>query len=206
MQKSFYRYYSASIAAGETREFNVYARFIALLSWSGTTEAIVQIGDQPEETLPAGLQVSLPYDDEGKPVYFDKIRIRNANAGAVTVKFAVSAGLIGDSNLLLSGSTLEDILEQLSGLGTGTDEDFVAISNVEATLVIAANADRKSVMVQNLPTNTGLMYVGYTNTMTKTKCRALIAPGQIFSTSTHPGTLYLMADVNGEEVAVGEDV
>lgn len=203
MGKSIYRDYQRTIAAGETIEINVFGRFLTLLENDGTNDALVSIAGQGEERFPAGVSVELPVEN-GREEFFGLLRIRNDNAGAIIIRLATSAGKIFDNRLLLSGSVFADILNQLQG-----DSDFVgygqvAISSTVATQIVAAATTRKSVIIQNLPTNTGVMYIGYDNTVTATKNIVTLAPGQSYETDDFRGTLFALAAVNSEKVSYGE--
>lgn len=202
MGKSFYRYYKRSIAAGDTAEINVFGKFLALLAWDGTNKALVQIGENSEEEFPAGVSIELPADENGQ-VFFGKVRIRNNNASTSIVELAISAGLIFDSRLTLSGSVLDNILDEMRGATTAQGYGLVTVGTA-TTQVVASNTSRKSALIQNLPTNTGLMYIGFDNTLTTSNYVAVLSPGQIYSVDDYLGDLYCLGSVAAEKVSYGE--
>lgn len=200
--KSFYQYFSVDIPANSTREINVYGRNMVILSWDGTLDAEIRLGDQPEQTFPAGIAVELPVNSGGQ-LYFNKALIRNPNGSTATLKIAFSAGKIDDRRLTLSGTTFSDILAELRGETAPQGFGLVSVGTT-VTKVVASNTDRKSVLIQNPPTNTGLMYIGYDNTVLATKYVAVISPGQIFSCDDYRGDLWALGTVASEKVSYGE--
>lgn len=200
--KSFYRYYNVTIGAGASREINVQAKFMAVLSWDGTNKALIRVGDQPEENFPAGVAIKLP-NVSGRDEFFGKVIIRNDNVSSAILEIAFSDGEIYDNRLTLSGTVFDNLLAEARGETAPQGFGLVTIGTA-VTLAVASNTDRKSVLIQNPPTNTGLMYVGFDNTLLSTKYACVLSAGQIFSCDDYRGDIYCLGTVAGEKISYGE--
>lgn len=200
--KSIFRNYTRAIAAGATEEINVYGRFLTLLEWDGALDPQISIGGQTAEDFPSGVAIELPAID-GLDEFFGKLRITNPNATTQSIRIATSAGRIFDNRLQLSGTVFDNILTELRG--DSVPESYGLVNaTVAAALIVPANANRRSALIQNLPTNSYVKYVGFDNTVSAAKFVAMITPGQIFSTDDYRGDLYLASATGAENVSYGE--
>ncbi|GAJ08469.1 unnamed protein product, partial [marine sediment metagenome] len=75
---------------------------------------------------------------------------------------------------------------------------------IAASVVMALNAARHSLSVQAKSTNTGIIYIGYDDTVTTTKWIAELQPGQSYSTDDWKGTIYAIATVAEQKLGFGE--
>lgn len=202
---SFYRYYPVTIPANESREINVHASFIIVLAWDGANKPLIRVGNEPEEQFPSGIAVQLPLSlqSDGKKAFFGKVVIRNDNASDSVLEIAFAAGQIFDSRLTLTGSALDSLLAEAQGETSPQGFGLVTIGT-GVVKAVASNTDRKSVLIQNPPTNTGLMYVGFDNTVLATKYICVLSAGQIFSTDDYRGDIWCLGTVAAEKIAYGE--
>ncbi len=70
--------------------------------------------------------------------------------------------------------------------------------------VLAANSDRKACTVQAKSTNTGIIYVGFDNTVTTTKWVAELQPGMSFSVDDYRGAIFVYGSAAGQKLGYGE--
>lgn len=203
MSKSLYQYYSQTIQPNKIAEYFVDGRFFTLLDWDGSDDPLISLGDQTEQVFPSGLGVSLSQADG--TVFIKNIRIRNTNASAVTVAFAISAWELKDSRFKLSGSVFTDILNQMRGQSNAGSYGLINVNNATATQILAVNTNRKSLMIQNIPGNSGVMYIGKDNQVSNTKFMAAILPGQFYSRSDYQGEIWAAAGIDQEQLAYSDD-
>lgn len=75
---------------------------------------------------------------------------------------------------------------------------------VAAVQILAANANRKSCIVQAKASNTGMIYLGGDNTVGPTKWFAELAPGQPFSIDDYRGAIWAESNLAAQLVGYGE--
>lgn len=80
----------------------------------------------------------------------------------------------------------------------------ITVGNAAAVEIIAVNADRKGCIVQAKSTNTGIIYIGFDNTVTTTKWAVELKAGQTFSLDDYRGDLWARASAAGQLVGWGE--
>jgi hypothetical protein len=112
--------------------------------------------------------------------------------------------IIDNRTAIITQQTLEDILAELRGNSTAQGFNEVAISNVTATSVVAANTSRKSVIIYAKDTNTGKMYLGFDNTVATNKYFIILNPGQAYAIDDYRGAIFALATVNSEKLSYGE--
>jgi len=102
---------------------------------------------------------------------------------------------------------LSDILEELRGNTTAGNFNTVQISSgAGGTQIVAANTDRKSLVIQNMPAGTGNLYLGFDNTLSATKCFACLQPGASWTIDDYRGAVFGLQTVNLDRAAYGEAV
>lgn len=129
------------------------------------------------------------------------------------------AGQTGTMKILIASEapTLFDILDNRSAIseatqgvldelrGDVTPEDYnQATIGVAQSEVLAANTDRKSFSIQAKSTNTGIVYVGFDNTVTSTKWWAELEPGQSCDGDDYRGPLHAIATVAAQLIGYAE--
>lgn len=100
--------------------------------------------------------------------------------------------------------SLDDILGQLRGDTTPENFDTEKTVGLTAVSIIASNANRKACCVQAKSTNTGIIYVGFTNLVTSSKWIAELQAGMSFTIDDYRGDIYAIATVAGQLVGWGE--
>ncbi len=91
--------------------------------------------------------------------------------------------------------------------GDLTPENFgleQTIGNAAAVNVITANAGRKAAIIQAKSINTGIVYIGFDNTVATNLWVAQLQAGMSFSIDDYRGDLYARADAVGQLVGWGE--
>ncbi|TAL00631.1 MAG: hypothetical protein EPO08_13000 [Rhodospirillaceae bacterium] len=143
------------LAANETKTVARAGRSYLVIDI--TTDGVVLIGmsQQPTDFLRKAVGDSVSPDEND----FSELQFLNTSAGAVTVTIKTSFGQIVDNRLnLVSGSI------PVTGVGNfkvddqgadGITDTADAALAAGATLAIAANANRKALMVFNPPSSTG---------------------------------------------------
>jgi len=199
MGKSNYRHFSITIAANAIEEVFAYGRFLTMLDDTATTDTKVSIGGDSEETLPKGLSVELPQGETP----FTILRFHNQTGVAITVTFALSSGRVYDSRLTLSGSVFDSTLAELQGDTVPENWGDVAVG-LAAVSIVALNANRKSILIQADPTNTGVIYIGYDNTTASNKKIATLSAGQIWAADDYRGVVWAIASAAAQSVSYSE--
>ncbi len=127
--------------------------------------------------------------------------------GTMTVLIAAEApelfNIVDNRSAVSQGIT--GILGELQGDVTpetwGTEK---TVGNAGAVEVLDANANRKGGIIQAKAVNTGIVYIGFDNTVTTTKWIAELQPGQAFTIDNYRGDLWARADAAGQFVGFGE--
>jgi len=102
-------------------------------------------------------------------------------------------------------TSMLDILEELQGIATpGTYDTSKTVNTTPAVLILAANTARKGCIIQSKEVNTGLIYLGFADTVTTSKWFAQLQPGQAFSVDDYRGPIYAISDTAGQLVGSGE--
>lgn len=197
MGRSSYRYFSVTLSAGQVLPINVFARYITILSNSISTNPEISIGGDQFETIKAGLSIELPEGD-----MIQEIQLRNPAAGAMTLTFALSAGKIIDSSLVIAGSV--NIIDvTASATGSLNAEGTVGLAQATA---LAANANRKSFSIQAEPANTGLIYVAYVTGVDTTHYKVILQKGQFLVDDKWRGAVYVYGSAAGQKYGAQEEI
>ena len=94
--------------------------------------------------------------------------------------------------MVSAGRTARPTLPVDERLGQTGSYDSTAVST-SATLVVAADTDRQSVLVQNLSTDTPA-YVGFDNAVTAASGVRVPAGGGVYSDDSFTGDIYVIAE------------
>jgi len=194
------QHFQETIAAGERKIIYAYSRMLTILENSASDDIKVGIGEMLPTLLRAGLQYELPEGDN-----FDRLAFENQSGSSTTVKFILSMGRVHDNRLTITGSVFSDLLTKLQGDTTpetvGTEK---TVGTTPAVEVIASNTDRKGFSVQAKASNTGIVYIGFDNTVTTTKWVAELQPGMSFGLDNYRGDVYAIADTAAQLLGFGE--
>jgi len=185
------------LAAGARKRVHEVASFFMLVSNTGDQAMKISIDDSPFSQIPVGYEYSEKKEDE----FYTHIDFLNPNAAEVTVEYIMSTGRIRTFPTRLA---LGAILAEMTGLASGEIWDTEKTIGVAASVVMAANAARHSGAVQAKSTNTGIIYIGYDNTVATTKWIAELQPGQSYSFDDWLGTIYAIADTADQLLGYGE--
>jgi hypothetical protein len=198
MLRSPYRYISVTLAAGEVRPMPIYAPFVRLLSNTSATDPEISF-DGSFETFPAGLSIKLPASEN-----FREIQIKNPSGGSMTLVLAFASEEVTDTRLTLSGSVFTDILNELQGDNVPEVWGNDITVGVAAVQVLALNNTRKSLLIQADIANTGIIYLGYDNTVSSVKKAATLQPGNAWSADDYRGVVWAISGVAGQKVSASE--
>lgn len=164
------RYHSRTIVAGGNAAITTYGKYITIVSISASTIELGIDDDNPQQLI-AGLQIPTPES-------YRRILLRNTGGAASTVTLYTS-----DQQLnLVPDSVMAAILTALQRLGpaaakTGGQSGAIAATGNPGTLILAANANRKSGFVQANIDNVGRVWLGTTNAVTQADSLTELLPG-----------------------------
>ena len=184
---------TVNLLAGKSKDVPVVGRFLHIRSCS--VDSIQGAFDNDP------FQVFYPGSVYPASESFEKIRFRDyLGAGCSLVIRVSQVELIpGTYDEII----LEDILEDLRGDTTPEGFDRVAVGT-SAVQVIAANANRKGCSVQAQWNNSGIVFIGFDNTVTATKYADNFAAGEGFSWDDYRGDVYAIGSAAGQYVGYGE--
>ena len=115
--------------------------------------------------------------------------------------------VIDNRSNVASDVLLTAILAQLTGTVTAGNFGTVQVLAAAGGIIIRpALATRKSLIIQNLPGNTGNLYLGYADTVSATTCFVCLAPGQSWSCDDYLGDVYGIQTVNLDRATYGEAI
>lgn len=139
---------------------------------------------------------------------FDRLYITTPAGQAGTMKILIAAEApelyaVIDNRSAISEAT-DKILAESRGDITPENWGTEKTVGLAAVEILAANVDRKSCIIQAKSTNTGLVYIGYDNTVLTTKWIAELGPGAPFATDDYRGPLFAIADTAAQLVGYGE--
>jgi len=111
--------------------------------------------------------------------------------------------ILDNRSAALQAATLAGILAELQG--DTADEGFNRVAvGAAATLIRAANANRKSIIIQHAPDGVGHVCLGFDNTVTVAKYFISLAPGDWYSVSDYRGTIYGIRTAGATNAQYGE--
>lgn len=159
----------------------------------------VQIAGRYVRCLYADAAVKIGFDDAspvgaieqgiGLAEEFDSFRVENPTAAPVTVTFGISDFVIDDARSWLAGA-----------LGTAAPATAAVSVGPAATLVAAANANRKSVEIDNNGVDT--VYLGPAGVTVATG--RPLRPGDTWHTDQSAAAIYAIAAAGAVELRVME--
>lgn len=182
-----------------------------------------------KDSLGAGCTLMLIISEEPlRDVAYDEVILANINTAIAAVEAAVAdveiAVIAVDTSVDLNKAAVDLV-------GTAVDLNTVAVAGVEAAVaaveaelqgdtthqgfdevavgleavpVVALNAARKGCSVQSHPTNGGLVYLGFDDTVGPTKYAAVLSGGDAYSWDNYRGVIYAESDTADQKVGYGE--
>jgi hypothetical protein len=206
MKSLIFQHFEETIPAGSYRTVHAYSRMLTILNNTAATRIHVGLGEMQPVPLKAGLQYELPQGDT-----FNQIIFYNQEVTETTVEFVVSMGGIRDNRLTITGSVFNDLLVAMQAIQAELQGILTAGSAAQQTIgtsalsVLSANANRKGFSIQAKEVNTGLIYVGFANTVTSSAYWvAELSAGMSFGLDDYRGPLFAIATAAGQLIGVGE--
>lgn len=182
------------LVANTSKDFGAIGRKLLVLESSGRVD--VKFIDVSGQTVGEavgvldGIGITLPRD-------FHRIRLVSATGQTVRLAFASE-----DVDFTRVSGTVSANVVQAAALAHPA---AVAVSNVAATALLAADGDRLQVVFHNPSTNTGAMYLGGA-TVTAANAARILQPGDtLIDDKAAPAAWYAVAAVNAETIRVEAD-
>lgn len=198
--------FEVNLATAETdRVFNVSGNMFQV--WEAPDEASY-VTIKVNESREPGINYSV---HTGARTPFDKLLITTpaGQAGNITIIYGTEAPefleMIDHRSTTVAG--VGGMLDELRGDLLPEGFTGVATGVGVATLLLAANVDRKSCVIQALSTNAGNVFIGYDNTVTVGGVPGIwlaeLAPGQAYGCNDYRGDLWGRS-TDAQIVGVGE--
>ena len=183
------------------REFNLAGNFFYIKDAPGLTEYIgVKVNS-------SGLPAVSWSKQTGFIQPFNRLYITTPAGQAGTMKILIASEAPTLFNVLDHRSAISDaiqgVLDELRGDVTPENWGQKTIG-VAQSEVLAANADRKSFSIQAKSTNTGIVYVGFDNTVASTKWWSELQAGQPCGSDNYRGPVHAIATLAGQLIGIGE--
>ncbi|MBU0606029.1 MAG: hypothetical protein KKH77_07055 [Candidatus Omnitrophica bacterium] len=96
-----------------------------------------------------------------------------------------------------------DILDQMKGVATALGFDLVTL-DTDPHVAVAANTQRRSVIIQAAAGNTSTVYLGFDNTTATTKYVVALKPGEIYSIDDYQGAIWASSATATDKISYGE--
>lgn len=139
---------------------------------------------------------------------FYRIFLTNAAQASKTITLTVGRAapfeIIDNRSAVNQTTVLEDILAQLEGAATPETWGSDITVGTSAVSLLASNADRKSAIIQADLANTGIIYIGFDNTVGSSKKVVALLPGGVYSVDDYLGQIYGISGVAGQKVSASE--
>jgi len=157
-------------------------------------------------------QPAIPFlQMQGLKTPFDKLYITTPAGQAGTLKLLLATEapelltIIDNRSATVTG--LSAILAELQGITAAGA--FIGVTvGVAAVQIFAANATRKACLIQALSTNTGIIYLGFANTVTAGGAPGIwfaeLQAGMSFAVDDYRGPIWAIATAAAQVVGSGE--
>lgn len=109
-------------------------------------------------------------------------------------------------NRSAAADEMSEVVNELAGDLVAENVGSRVGVNAAATLLLAANADRKSCIIQHDPVTPGVGFIclGFTNAVTVAQFFAALAPGDVFTIDDYRGAIYGIRTGAATNAQVGE--
>lgn len=186
MEKFGRTYQPHVLADGAQMEFPFRGNFVRMVTSTG----LLKLG------LDDGPMVAFPSGGKWKPMGdFSKVRIQNDTGGSVSFTIALAYGEFDIDEVRLAGGVM-----LLGGVALAPTAD-VTLAPTAATLVKAANASRKEILITNLSTTVTLRVSG---AAVGAAAGTPVGPGQTITLETQAAVHAYNPDAGAVDVAVNE--
>lgn len=197
--KNYFDNHDLTIAAGKSSTIYGYNNFITLLECSESGGVRVGIGQHATGKLLKGLSVELPQGES-----FDYLTFYNDTANTMTLTVMLSIGRVYDNRLVLTGTDPLSVIQvQLQG-NTAAGSYGQAIVGTPTAKILNANAGRVGFSIQAKNSNTGNVYLGFTNGVTDLNWFVQLQAGMSLNLDNYRGEIWAIADVTAQYVGWGE--
>ncbi|KKN29776.1 hypothetical protein LCGC14_0840740 [marine sediment metagenome] len=186
-----------TLAAGERKRVDEVASFFMLISNTGTLRIKIAIDDDPLSDIPTGYE----YRELKEDFFYKHIDFKNPNVGSITIEYIMSSGIVRSSPTIIA---LDEILAELRGEAVAGTDDTEKTIGVAQSTVLAVNTSRKAFNLQAKSTNSGKIYLGFTNAVTLTKWFAELQAGQACMLDDYRGPVFAIADAADQKLGWGE--
>lgn len=183
------------------REFNIAGNFFYIKDSPGLNEYIeVKVNSSGKPAVSWSKQTGFIHP-------FNRLYITTPAGQAGTMKILIAAEAPTLFNILDHRSpmstVMQSVLDEMQGdvIPENWNQATIGVAQSE---VLAANANRKSFSIQAKSTNTGIIYVGFDNTVTSTKWWAELQPGQSCDGDNYRGPLHAIATAAAQLVGYEE--
>lgn len=100
-------------------------------------------------------------------------------------------------------SDVSGILDQLKGTSTALGFGVVTL-DTDPHLAVAANTQRRSIIIQSDVNNTSTVYIGFDNTTATSKYVIALKPGEIYSVDDYQGAIWASSATATDKISYGE--
>lgn len=201
-----YAYYSMTLNAGEAKTVYAYGRYFRVFdnTIASTASPLVRLGSNAPQTVPAGVGIDLFDGVDPDKNTFAEIVISNPASVAMTINFGISSSKVDDNRFSASGivnTSDANVLAELQGITTAGTFAADATVGLAAVSALASNANRKACLIQADATNTGVIYLGFDNSVTSAKKIISLTAGQSFAVDDYRGDIYAIASIAGQKIS-----
>jgi len=194
MSRIPYAVYGFQAAAGEVLHYPFDGSHIRFLEADAELEVSVDGGSFEPLPVAVSLQVPEAYSD---------VRVLNTTGGAVNFRLALSRGVVTDDRLNVTGTiAVSSIASPVSLALSGTSVATKQIVGIASGVIVAANANRKSLTIKALSTNSGIVYI---NGGVATADHFELKAGDAYTTTTSTAEFQAISDVAGQQLRIIEE-
>lgn len=187
---------SLSLTAGQRLPVHEVASFFMLISNTGSLRIKIAIDNDPLSEFPIGYEYR---EKEGE--YYQKVTFQNPNAGTVVVEYIMSTGLVRGTPTI---TALDNILDELRGKTSPGASGVEKTVGLVAEFLLGENTDRKACCFMAKSTNTGIIYIAFTGSVSPTNWLAELLPSQSIMMDDYRGQFFGIADVADQKLGWGE--
>lgn len=185
------------------REFSISGNLFYIYSAPDEQSYVdIRVNETREPAIPYTVHAGLE-----TPFYRLYITTPAGQAGTMIIIYGTEAPeflrILDNRSVTVAG--VGGVLEELRGDVTpenwGTE---ITVGNAAAVQILAANANRKACIIQAKSANTGIVYIGFDNTVATNKWIAELQASMAFTVDDYRGPLFARADAIGQLVGYGE--
>ncbi|MBA7680192.1 hypothetical protein ES703_88502 [subsurface metagenome] len=138
---------------------------------------------------------------------FNRLYITTPTGQTGTMNILIAAEAPGLFNILDHRSAMSDtmvgILNELKGQAEPGKDGAERIIGITENIVFNAEPNRRAMTMQAKSSNTGVIYLGFTNAVTLTSCFAELQPGQACMIDDYRGPIHAISDTADQRLIWG---